>query len=75
MYKAYIFFGIIFIIIFVIYYFYRILIGKFEYLMGYIIFGFGVLTVISPIIMNNLFDITNKDKIKSLLQKKYASKI
>tara|TARA_B110000037_G_C17108450_1_gene500845 strand:+ start:2661 stop:2792 length:132 start_codon:yes stop_codon:yes gene_type:complete len=43
--------------------------------MGYIMFGIGILTIISPVIMNNLDIIDNKEIFKKLLQKKYTSKL
>ena len=75
MIKSYIFFIVLFIIIFILYKFYGIVFSKFEYCMGYVMFGIGVLTIISPLIMNNLHKITNKEKLKKILQKKYTSKV
>jgi hypothetical protein len=75
MIKSYIFFIVLFIIIFVLYKFYSVVFTKFQYCMGYVMFGVGVLTIIAPVIMNNLHKVTNKKKLKKMLQKKYAPKL
>jgi len=75
MIQSYIFFIILFLIIFILYKFYNIIFSKIQYLMGYIMFGIGILTIISPVIMNNLDIIDNKEIFKKLLQKKYTSKL
>ena len=73
--KSYIFFIVIFIIIFIMYKFYTVIFSKVQYVMGFIVFGFGVLAIISPIVMNNLDNINNFNDLKSLLQKKYKCKV
>ena len=75
MIKSYIFFIVIFVIILLLYKFYRVIFSRFEHVMGYIMFGVGVLTIIAPVIMNNLHKIDNKDNLKQILQKKYSSKL
>ena len=75
MIQSYIFFIIFFLIIFILYKFYNIIFSKIQYLMGYVMFGIGILTIISPVIMNNLDIIDNKEIFKKLLQKKYTSKL
>lgn len=75
MIQSYIFFIILFLIIFILYKFYNIIFSKIQYLMGYVMFGIGILTIISPVIMNNLDIIDNKEIFKKLLQKKYTSKL
>ena len=75
MIKSYIFFIVIFIIIFALYYFYRVVFSKVEHVMGYVMFGIGVLTIIAPVVMNNLHKIDNKDNLKKILQKKYTSNL
>ena len=69
MIKSYIFFIVLFIIIFVLYKFYSIVFSRFEHFMGYIMFGAGVLTIIAPVIMNNLHKVTNKKKLKKCYKK------
>lgn len=66
--KSYLFFAFLFFAILMLYKFYTIVFSKFEYLMKYIMFGIGVLTITFPVIMNNK-DIIS-DKIRIFVQKK-----
>ena len=62
--KSYLFFIFLFFIIFLLYKFYVNIFSKIEFLMKYVMFGVGILTISFPIIMNNM------DKISNLIRKR-----
>lgn len=73
MIKSYIFFAVIFIGIFLLYKFYTVVFVRIESCIKFILFGIGVLAVISPFIINNLDLISSKNDIVNILKEKYMN--
>jgi hypothetical protein len=74
MIKSYIFFGLLFVGIFLLYKFYTVVFVRIESCIKFILFGVGVLAVISPFIINNLDLISSKSDIINILKEKYMNK-
>ena len=74
MIRSYIFFALIFVGIFLLYKFYTVVFVKIEGCIKLILFGIGVLAVISPFIINNLDLISSKSDIINILKENYMNK-
>ena len=74
MIRSYIFFALIFVGIFLLYKFYTVVFVKIEGCIKFILFGIGVLAVISPFIINNLDLISSKSDIINILKENYMNK-
>ena len=67
--KSYMFFILIFVGIFLLYKFYSVVFVKIEGVIKFILFGLGVLAIISPFLIKNLDLISSKDDVINILKK------